>query len=117
MTRGDKAIRWIEQFCVYPHGFSKGQHVVLTEEQCETLRRVFDADESPEVTGPLAPYLALLVVAGPRALAERITGIELDADVFTTWAATGPDLKSVLHVERGTIVCKELQTRFPPVAA
>ena len=37
MTRGDKAIRWIENFCVYPHGFNKGQHVVLTEEQARNL--------------------------------------------------------------------------------
>ena len=43
--------------------------------------------------------------------------IALDADVFTTWAATGPALKSVLRIDGGTIVCQELRTRFPPVAA
>ena len=113
MTRGDKAICWIENFCVYPHGFNKGQHVALTEEQRETLRRIFDTDESPgEITAPLSSYLALVVLAGPRVLAERMTGIELDADFFTTWAATGPDLKSVLRVDAGTVVCQELQTRF-----
>ncbi|MGC2714812.1 MAG: hypothetical protein WA366_15655, partial [Pseudolabrys sp.] len=61
--------------------------------------------------------LALLVVAGPRALAERLTAMELGADIFTTWAATGPALKSVLRVDSGVIVCQELQTRFPSVAA
>ncbi|HEY6701661.1 MAG TPA: hypothetical protein VI137_12765 [Pseudolabrys sp.] len=95
---------------------SKGQHVVLTTEQKEILRRVFDSDESPEVTGPVAAYLALLVVAGPRALAERITGIELDADVFTTWAATRPDLKSVLRCDGGHIFCQELRTSYPAAA-
>ena len=69
MTRGDQAIRWIEQFCVYPHGFSKGQHVVLTAAQKEIVHKVFDTDESPEVTGPLAAYLALFHIAGPRDLA------------------------------------------------
>jgi hypothetical protein len=59
----------------------------------------------------------LLIVAGPRPLAERITGMALDADVFSTWAATGPALKSVLRVDGGQIVCQELRTRFPPVAA
>jgi hypothetical protein len=98
------------------HGLSKGQHVVLTTEQKEILRRVFDSDESPEVTGPVAAYLALLVVAGPRALAERITGIELDADVFTTWAATGPDLKSVLRCDGEHIFCQELRTSYPAAA-
>jgi len=93
------------------------QHVVLTEEQREILRRIFDTNESfGEITAPLSSYLALLVLAGPRALAGRITGIELDADVFTTWAATGPDLKSVLRCDGGHIVCQELRTRYPAAA-
>ena len=118
MTRGDKAIRWIENFCVYPHGFNKGQHVVLTPEQKENVLKVFDGDNAPaEITAPLSSYLALLALAGPRALAERLTGIELDADVFSTWAAVGPDLKSVLRVDAGKIICAELGTKFPPVAA
>jgi hypothetical protein len=65
----------------------------------------------------LSSYLALLLVAGPRALAERLTGIELNADIFSTWAATGPALKSVLKCDGGAIVCQELRTQFPPVAA
>jgi hypothetical protein len=117
MTRGDKAIRWIEQFCVYPHGFSKGQHVVLTTEQKEILRRVFDTDESPEVAGPLAAYLALFHVAGPRDLAAHVFQIPLNADFFSVWNATGPDLKSVLKPDGERIVCPELGTKFPPVAA
>ncbi len=35
MTRGVKAIHWIENFCVVPFGFDKGQHVRLTAEQKE----------------------------------------------------------------------------------
>ena len=117
-TSGKKAANWIEQFCVAPAGVSKGQRAMLTIEHKETLRRIFDSDESPgEIAAPLSSYLALLIVAGPRALADRLTGIELGADIFTTWAATGPDLKSVLRVDGATIVCQELHTRFPPVAA
>jgi hypothetical protein len=82
MTRADKAVLWIEDYCVVPFGFDKGQHVRLTEQQREILHRIFDTDVSPEITAPLASYLALLALADPRALAERITGIELDADVF-----------------------------------
>ena len=48
MTRGDKAIRWIENFCIYPHGFNKGQFVVLTTEQKEIVRAVFDTDNAPK---------------------------------------------------------------------
>ncbi|MFZ0104769.1 MAG: hypothetical protein WAL49_21015 [Pseudolabrys sp.] len=117
-TLSQKAANWIENFCVYPSGFDKGQHVRLTAEQKEILRKLFDIDESPaEITAPLSRYLALLVVAGPRPLADCMTGINLDADIFTTWAATGPALKSVLKCDGGQIVCQELQTRFPSVAA
>lgn len=117
-TPGKKAANWIEQFCVVPHGINKGQHAMLTVEQKEIVRTIFDSDNAPaEITAPLSNYLALLIVAGPRALAERTAGIALDADVFTTWAATGPALKSVLRIDGGTIVCQELRTRFPPVAA
>jgi hypothetical protein len=117
-TPGKKAASWIENFCVVPAGFDKGQHVHLSVEQRETVRRIFDTDESSgEITAPLSSYLVLLALAGPRALAERITGIELGADVFTTWAAVGPDLKSVLRVDGGVIACRELRTQFPPVAA
>jgi hypothetical protein len=117
-TPGKKAANWIENFCVVPFGFDKGQHVRLTTEQKEIVLKVFDSDDAPtEITAPLSSYLVLLALAGPRALVERITGIALIADVFTTWAAVGPDLKSVLRIDGGVIVCQELQTRFPPVAA
>jgi hypothetical protein len=115
-TPGRRAAYWIEQFCVYPRGFNKGQHVVLTIAQREILHRIFDGGESPgEIAAPLSAYLALLIVAGPRALAERLSGIELRADVFSTWAATGPALRAVLKCDGGQIVCQELRTQYAPV--
>ena len=117
-TPGKRAANWIENFCVVPAGLSKGQLVVLSVEQKEILCRIFDSGEAPgEISVPLSSYLALLIVAGPRALAERLTGTGLNADVFTTWAATGPHLKSVVRIDGGVIVCQELRTQFPPVAA
>jgi tryptophanyl-tRNA synthetase len=54
-TPGKKAANWIENFCVVPAGFDKGQHVRLSVEQRETVRRIFDTDESPgEITAPLS---------------------------------------------------------------
>lgn len=117
MTPGQKAARWIETFCVYPHGFNRGQFVVLTVEQKETVRAVFDTDNAPEVAGPLAAYLALFYIAGPRDLAERISGIELDPDIFSTWNAVGPVLKTVVRIDGEQIICPELGTKFPPMAA
>ncbi|MGA7005032.1 MAG: hypothetical protein WBZ28_24115 [Pseudolabrys sp.] len=117
MTRGDKAVRWIENFCIYPHGFNKGQFVVLTTEQKEIVRAVFDTDNASEVTGPLAAYLALFHIAGPRDLAAHVSVLPLSADTFTTWNAVGPDLRAVVKRDGERIVCPELGTKFPPVAA
>jgi hypothetical protein len=118
MTSGEKAARWIEQFCVYPFGLSRGQHVRLTTEQKEILHKLFDSDESPgEITAPLAAYLALFHIAGPRELAAHVSVIPLNADFFSVWNATGPGLKSVVKPDGGRVVCPELGTQFPPVAA
>ena len=89
---------------------------MLTEQQRRAAPG-FDTDESPEVTGPLAAYLALFYIAGPRDLAAHVSAIPLGADVFSTWAATGPDLKSVVRLDGEQIICSELGTKFPPVAA
>jgi hypothetical protein len=117
MTRGDKAIFWIEEFCVVPFGFAKGQHVRLTEEQREIVHRVFDGDDAPEVTGPLAAYLALFHISGPRDLAGHVSAIPLSADVFSTWNAVGADLRAVLKRDGESIVCPELRTKYPTMAA
>ena len=119
MTRGgQKAANWIEAYCVYPHGFDKGQHVRLTVEQKEILRRIFDRNESPgEISAPLSAYLALFHVAGPRDLAAHVSALPLSADTFTTWNAVGLDLRAVVKRDGEHIVCAELGTKFPPVAA
>lgn len=117
MTNGKKAIYWIENYCVYPHGFNKGQHVVLTTEQKEIVRAVFDTDDAPEITGPLVAYLALFHIAGPRDLVAHVSAIPLSADVFSTWNATGPDLRAVLKREGEAVTCPELGTRFPEKSA
>ena len=67
------------------------------------MRAVFDSDESPEVTGPLAAYLALFHVAGPRDLAAHVSAIPLNAEFFSAWNATGPDLRSVLKPDGGHV--------------
>lgn len=81
-------------------------------------RQIYDnptGNEAVPVTGPLAAYLALLHVCGPEAL-EREFVPEIDADIFSVWNATGPDLKAVLKREGGRIVCPELGTRYPAAA-
>jgi hypothetical protein len=99
-TRGERAIRWIEAYCLVPSGLDKGQHVRLTPAQRDIVREIYDNPNGPHgappVTGTLAAYLALLHVCGPEALQENFRP-ELRTDIFTAWAATGPDLKAVLN--------------------
>jgi hypothetical protein len=83
---------------------------VLTTEQRETVHRIFDTANAP--TGPLAAYLALFHIAGPRELAARVSQIPLNADFFSIWNATGPNLKSVLKPDGEHIVCPELGTHW-----
>ena len=48
------------------------------------------------MSGPLAAYLALLHTCGPEAKFKAEPPTRLETDIFTLWAATGPDLKAVL---------------------
>ena len=41
MAPGEKAAAWIEAYCVYPFGFDRGQHIRLTTEQKEIVRKLF----------------------------------------------------------------------------
>jgi hypothetical protein len=99
-------------------GPERGQRVRLSEMQREIVRRIYDDPkglQSEPVNGlPLAAY-ALLHVCGPEALQREFVP-EIDADIFSVWNATGPDLKAVLKREGGRIVCPELETRYPAAA-
>src|SRR5262245_39727125 len=109
---------WVEKFCTVPSGPQRGEYVRLTQVQRDTIRKIYDTDDgdAEAVTLPLAAYLALLHVAGPEALQKEFRP-DVKPDVFTTWAATGPDLKAVLKRDGERIVCPELNTRYPPTAA
>jgi hypothetical protein len=118
LSRGDRAVKWIESYCVVPGGLEKGQHVRLSSEQRATVRQIYDNPDGPQgapVTGNLAAYLALLHVCGPEAL-QRDYRPEVSTDVFTVWGATGPGLCEVLKRDGDGVVCPELRTRYPVAA-
>ena len=75
-ARGDRAIRWIQDYCLLPSGLDKGQHVRLTPPQRDIVREIYDNPNGPHgappVTGTLAAYLALLHMR-PRGIAKRIS--------------------------------------------
>ncbi len=118
-TRGDRAINWIEKFCLYPSGPKKGKPVRLSAEQCVAVRRIYDSPNGfadlSGINAPLTAYLALLHICGPEAL-SKAPPPQLAADIFTIWSATGPRLREVLKRDGGRIVCPELGTAFEAAA-
>ena len=119
--RGWRNIAWIERHCLVPHGPEKGQPVRLTRAQRDIVYCIYDGNEHPEVTGPLAAFLALLHVCGPEALqlqrdfSDAILA-KTNADTFTVWGAAGPRLREVLKRDGERIVCPQLGTGYPAAA-
>jgi hypothetical protein len=118
-TRGDRNAHWIEKYCLYPTGPDKGKRVTLTPTQRAVVHAIYDYPNGPHqlpATGPLAAYLALLHVCGPEGT-QRDFRPDVSADIFTVWGAVSPELRRVLELDGGTILCPALGTRYPPVAA
>lgn len=114
-SRSLRAVNWIEQYCVISGGPEKGQRVRLSQQQRETVRRIYDEQGGDGITGPLAAYLALLHICGPEALQREFLP-KIEADIFSVWGAAGPDLKAVLKRDGGRITCPELGTKYPTAA-
>jgi hypothetical protein len=121
VIRGTRNIRWIDEFGVVPTGPHRGERARLTVAQREMIRRMYDAPDGPldlPVTDKeLAAWLALLHLCGPEAVGTPDFRPGVDTDIFTLWAAAGPELRAVLKREGERIVCPELGTRYPAWAA
>ena len=112
MTRGDKVIFRVEEFCVVPFGVDRGQHVRLSVEQKEIVARFSIVTMHLKSRNRCRQTWHVFCVAGPRNLAVRVSAIPISADIFSTCNATGPDLHAVLKREGDDIVCPELGTHF-----
>ncbi len=116
-SRGQRAVQWIETYCLYPNGPQRGQPVRLTPAQQDTVRQIYDGGAQVAVSGPLAAYLALLHTCGPEAVQDTDKiGTPVEVDIFTVWSATGPKPKEVLKRDGSHVVCPELGTRYPTAA-
>ena len=118
-TRGECVAAWIEDFCLTPSGFQKGDRVKLSPEQRITIMRIFDHPDGqlhPEpVDEPLAAFLVLYGLAGFEAPGSR-TPPPFASDLFSVWAAAGWELRAVLRRQGAAIECPELGTRWAAVA-
>ena len=116
-SRGDRAISWVEEYCLYPNGPERGQHVKLSQVQKHTVRQIYDHGALVgSATGTLAAYLALMHVCGPESVVGGRQQPGPAADILTIWNATGPALKEVLRRDGEHIVCLELGTCYPAKA-
>jgi hypothetical protein len=116
-SRAKRAIEWIENYCLVPHGINYGARVQLSAEDKMILFRIY-APEGPRpipVNGKLAAYLALLHLCGPEAK-QKAFYPRLQVDTFSIWRATTPSLREVLTRNGDRIVCRELGTSFPAAA-
>ena len=119
MTRGDRAIAWIEEYCRVPSGASTGKRVSLLPFQKDFLKRVYD---NPRKTRrailsigrkngktAICAFLMLLHLVGPEAVrngqlysAARSTkqaGILFELAAKTVLMS--PKLKNLIHVVHG----------------
>jgi hypothetical protein len=92
-----------------------GEFVRLTEAQRTIIRRFYDDGVVPiaPIGPPLAAYLALLHTVGVEHDSD-MPAVEVDS--FTIWNAASSQLRGYLKREGESVVCPELQTRFPRAA-
>ena len=103
-TQGERAVRWIEQYC-YAHG----RRVRLTATERTLLYRVYDAGLLEPVEGRLGAYLCLYHLCGYGALDESQPKPPYRADIFTVWNSCGDELRQVLRLRGQSIECPDLQ--------
>jgi len=83
---------------------------VLTTEQRETVHRIFDTANAPD--GTVGGLSGVVSYCGAARTGGACFPIPLNADFFSIWNATGPNLKSVLKPDGEHIVCPELGIRW-----
>ena len=117
-TDGERAVEWIQLYCVQPDGTNAGKKVRLTPPERATLYAIYDAPSGPrddiELTGALAAYVALLHLVGVKARSPFHPSAKTDS--WTLWRAAGPDLRQHLQRVGDAVICKELGTRWPSAA-
>jgi hypothetical protein len=111
LTRGEAAVRWIEDWCQTPGG----KLVRLSADQRATIYRTYDAGQSEVIAGPLAAFLSLLHLCGHEARSPRPPG--LSTDLFSLWSAASPELRAHLRRHGDRVVCPGLGTAWPAAAA
>ncbi len=109
-SRAAEVISWVEKFCCVD---GRDKPIYLTQAERATIQRIYDDGTAEPVIGRLAACLALLHVCGPEYDSEPPP---LETDLFTVWRMAGPRLRWFIRRDGETIVCSELNTRYPRAA-
>jgi len=135
VNRGDRNIRWIEEYCRVPEGKLVGQPVRLREWQKDVIRRIYGTPTRRAIISfgrkngktALAAFLLLLHLCGPEArpnsqLFSAAQSRDQAAVLFALAAKTvrmSPDLNAVV-VARDTakqLFCPELGALYRALSA
>lgn len=118
-TRGARAVKWIEHFCICPDGPNRGRPARLTAGEVSKLLSLYDHDGPGDLgalTGPLAAYIVLMHIAGPEAKRGAPVPAVTTVDPWTIWRCAGSMLREVLVRQGAHIACPALGTRWPAAA-
>jgi len=102
--RGDRAQYWIERNCQIAFGKRRGSPAKLTMAQRLAISKAFNNSDWAALSSckDLAPYLALLHVAGPERV--EVDGPALQVDLFSILNSAAPRLRSSLQRRGETVV-------------
>ena len=135
MTRGDRNVAWIEEFCRVPEGALVGQPVQLREWQRDIIRSIYDHDTRRAIVSfgrkngktALAAFLLLLHLCGPEArpnsqLYSAAQSREQAAILFALAAKVvrqSPDLSQYVVVRDTAkqLACPEIGTLYRALSA
>jgi hypothetical protein len=115
IPRGQRAIMWIEEYCIVPDGPSRGKKVLLSAAERAQVRAIYDGGQPAPVAAPLAAFLVLLHTCGHEWQAEWPTLETMDP--WTVWRCASEELRAVLRRDGQHILCPELGTSYPARAA
>lgn len=135
LTRAERNIRWIEQYCRVPEGRLVGQPVLLREWQKDLLREIYGSPTRRAIISfgrkngktAISAFLLLLHLCGPEArpnsqLYSAAQSREQAAILFSLAAKAvrmSPDLNGVVTVRDTAkqLACQELGTLYRALSA
>ena len=135
LTRGNRAIRWIEHYCRIPEGQFVGQPVKLRPWQRKAVREIYDSPTRKAIISygrknaktALSGFLCLLHLVGPEARANsQLFSAAQSRDqaailfnLMVKMVRMSPDLNAVIGVRESAkqLYCEELGTLYRALSA